>query len=118
MRTPTESASKIAAMDGGVPLRVSHSRMGHVAIARTLAQASAGKKRCKIQTAARTNIVTRMRRPKNCRDDCSMGRSPVPRISPCEISGVNPSHHDCVGWHVQWRGSDETQGYDLRPGHE
>jgi hypothetical protein len=41
----------------------------------------------------------------------------VLRISPREVSGVNPSHHTAsIG--MLCGGPDETECYDLRPGHE
>src|SRR5215471_16065486 len=79
IKMPTTRVSRIAVIDGIIPLQTSHWRTGHVATARTPAHARAGKKRRRIQTAERTNIATRMIRPNDCRDDdcCSIKRPPL-----------------------------------------
>src|SRR5437016_472158 len=77
-------ASKIAVIDGLICLRISHSRTGQVAKAKTPAHASAGKKCRKIQIAARTKIVRSTTRPINCRDDCCIKNAASTSYIPVE----------------------------------
>ena|SRR5215475_5851234 len=102
IKRATKRASKIAVTGGLIPLRISHSRMGHVANARTPAHASAGKKRRKIQIAARTNSVRSMTRPINCRDDdcCIKDAALILASRHGRPKSVNLSHRDYVDLHA------------------
>ena len=95
IKRATKRASKIAVIDGLMCLRISHSRIGHVAKARTPAHASAGKKRRKIQIAAKTKIVRSTTRPINCRDDCCIKNAASILLHSRRASSkkIDSSHH-------------------------
>src|SRR5215204_7261501 len=74
------SVSKVATSHGSAPLRASRSRIGQVAMARTAAQASAGRKRSSIQTARSTKAMTSMTRAISCQ--FGTARMGSPRSAP------------------------------------
>src|SRR6478736_5690689 len=73
MTKPTIKVSVIAAAVDRMPLRSKRSRNGHVAMARTAAHASPGKKCRNIQIAANAAAATNRKRPIRCRDEVVPG---------------------------------------------